>query len=103
MKLTSGKGNNYVPLIRGTPRTFENTHLPLISRHSTIRAYPIPRDHVNPQWLASKSGWKYDNDAFIGPPSAAAQLATSAPAINDDMPEGADVEYTQMEFEEGEM
>ena len=63
-KPASSKGNNYVPLIRGSPQTFEETHLPQYARYSTI-IHPIPRDHVNPEWLASEAGRRFDSDALL--------------------------------------
>ena len=69
------KGNSFVPLIRGAPKTFEETQLPHIARHSTIE-FPIPRDHVNAEWLASDAGKVFDNDAFIG---AAAHPSVATP------------------------
>ena len=63
-KSTSGKGNTYTPLIRGEPKSFEESELPVIKRHPTLKI-PITYDHVNPEWLASTHGQKFNNRAYI--------------------------------------
>ena len=63
-KVTSGKGNSYVPLIRGEPKSFEESELPIIKRHPTLKI-PITYDHVDPQWLASAHGQKFNDRAYI--------------------------------------
>ena len=63
-KVTSGKGNSYVPLIRGEPKSFEESELPIIKRHPTLKI-PITYDHVNPEWLVSTHGQKFNHRTYI--------------------------------------
>ncbi len=60
-KKSSGRGNQYRPRIRGAPRADDKTKLPLPGKNGKR----IPRDMINPDWLATAKGAEYDDRKFI--------------------------------------
>ena len=64
LKPTSGKGNTFVPLVRGPPKTYKESKLPLRTRFRNL-THVITLDHVDEGWLASRHGRQFNNRKFI--------------------------------------